>query len=171
MTELRIRLTATPESRRQAARILAPFIDAARRLERPIYRIAGDALAAAFNENFETEGHGSWPQLSPDWTVPERRSLGFAGEHPILQRDRALKRSIVERSHPGHIREISTVGAGRLQMQIGSSDIRYNLLHFGGRTALNTVIPPRPMAILHESQYQRIERALIFAADQAMGIR
>lgn len=168
---IRITLRATPESRRTFDRLITPLEHIATRLERPVERVGGDAIRRAFADNFATEGQGGWPQLSEAWTVPERRGQGFAGRHPILKRTGGLMRSVTERGHPLHTSQVIPTGAGRFTVEIGSEDVRYNMLHFGGRTALGTVIPARPMAILYPHQEQQVEDALIYAADQAVGLR
>ena len=168
---MRITLRPTPESIRQFDRLIAPLERISARLEGPMERVGGDAIRQAFAQNFSSEGQGGWPQLSEAWTVPERRRLGYAGEHPILKRTGSLMRSVTERGHPLHTSEVRQTGAGRFTVEIGSEDRRYNLLHFGGRTALGTVIPARPMAILWPQQEEQIEQALIWAADQAAGLR
>jgi hypothetical protein len=168
---MRIILRATPESRRTFERLIQPLETLGTRLERPVERVGGDAIRRAFADNFATEGQGGWPALSEAWTVPERQAQGFAGRHPILKRTGSLMRSVTERGHPLHTSQVIPTGAGRFSVEIGSEDIRYNLLHFGGRTALGTVIPARPMAILWGHQAQGVERALVWAADQAAGLR
>ena len=168
---MRITLRPTPESIRQFDRLIAPLEHISRRMQEPMERVGGDAIRAAFAQNFSSEGQGGWPSLSEAWTVPERRAQGFAGRHPILKRTGGLMRSVTERGHPLHTSEIMVMGAGRFTVSIGSEDVRYNALHFGMRTALGTVIPPRPMAILWPHQEEQVERALIWAADQAAGLR
>lgn len=168
---IRITLKPTQSSRQTFERLITPLEQIATRLERPVERIGGDAIRRAFAENFATEGQGGWPALSDAWTVPERRALGYAGEHPILKRTGQLMRSVTERGHPLHTSQVIPTGSGRFTVEIGSEDIRYNMLHFGGRTALGTVIPARPMAILHGHQAQQVADALIWAADQAAGLR
>jgi hypothetical protein len=66
-------------------------------------------LGFAWNFAHESGGGEPWAPLAP-MTVAERHQLGFAGEHPILQRTRELKRSLVEEDHPLSITEISTHG-------------------------------------------------------------
>lgn len=168
---IRITLSATPESRRTFDRLITPLEQIATRLERPVERVGGDAIRRAFAENFATEGQGQWPSLSEAWTVPERRALGFAGRHPILVRTGSLRRSVTERGHPLHTSQVIPTGAGRFSVEIGSEDERYTILHFGGRNRGGAYVPARPMAILWPHQHQQVEDALIWAADQAAGLR
>lgn len=104
-------------------------------------------LGIAWNFAHESAGGEPWASLAP-MTVGIRRSLGFAGEHPILQRTRELKRSLVEAGHSLHICLVDLDQAGDLNIEIGSADERFPLLHAGGVTEEGHLVPARPMTVL-----------------------
>ncbi len=165
---MNFKLVADKQSEQALREFTSLWQDLPRRIKPHYKRIVGTALAKAFTQNFETEGQGQWDPLSRSWTVPERRRLGFAGRHPILQRTKNLKRSVTDKSHPLHIRDVYTQGKSRVVLEMGSKDERYRMLHFGGVTSLNTRIPPRPMAILHDHQIGDINRAIVFAIQKSL---
>lgn len=139
-----------------------------RHLEGPVQRLGGDALRRAFAENFSSEGHGSWAQLSEATTVPERIALGYPGRHPILVREGDLRESATNPGHPLHVEEMQNYGGGRLTLSLGSDDPRYERLHFGDE---DEKLPDRPMMVLWEQQEPAVEMALVWAVEQALGIR
>ncbi len=139
-----------------------------RHLEEPVARIGGDALRRAFAENFSSEGHGEWANLA-SMTVEERRALGYAGEHPILVREGNLRESVTNPAHPLHIQEMQNWGSRhRLTLSLGSEDPRYERLHFGDE---DDKLPARPMMVLWAQQEPAVEMALVWAVEQALGIR
>lgn len=138
-----------------------------RHLEEPVARIGGDALRRAFAENFSSEGHGEWANLA-SMTVEERRALGYAGEHPILVREGDLRESVTNPAHPLHVQEMQNYGGGRLSLSMGSEDPRYDRLHFGEE---EDKLPARPMMVLWAQQEPAVEMALVWAVEQALGIR
>ena len=84
-------------------------------------------LQASVQENIQTEGSKLdtfWPPLSPA-TVKDRIRLGYGGDHPMLQRTRALIDSFAT-GDPNHVEEVSAE-----EMTWGSS-LPYSLfLHTG----------------------------------------
>lgn len=103
-------------------------------------------LGFAWNFAHESAGGEPWAPLAP-MTVGIRRSLGFAGEHPILQRTRELKLSLVDESHPFHYYHEEDQ-QGDILMELGSLDDRFPLLHAGGFTEDGHPVPARPMTLL-----------------------
>ena len=117
-------------------------------------------LGIAWNFAHESAGGDAWAPLAP-MTVGIRRSLGFAGEHPILQRTRELKLSLVDETHPlNYYLEDDT--AGDLVMQFGSLDDRFPLLHAGGTTEDGHPVPPRPMTVLGEQAIGRLADTILY---------
>jgi len=134
-------------------------------------------LGFAWNFAHESAGGDPWPPLAP-MTVNIRRDLGFAGAHPILQRTRELKRSLVEATHPLHY-YLEIEQHGDLTMQLGSLDDRFPLLHAGGfiegppsaqipMPGFPTpgpgrhYVPPRPMTVLGEQAISRLHDTLLY---------
>lgn len=130
-----------------------------------------DAGRAGISLNFSTESAGGqkWPPLAP-WTVEERQSLGFAGEHPILQRTGALKLSLTDPNHPLNLTDISTHGGysyiERIYIELGSLDHRFPLLHAGGVTDEGYYVPPRPMTILGDEAISRLHDTIVYVIEE-----
>lgn len=137
---------------------------------REIEKIA-DAGRRGIALNFATESAGGepWPHLAP-MTVEERRSLGFPGEHPILVRSGRLKRSLIERSHPLNITDVSTHGyhayLERIHIELGSADEHFPLLHAGGFTNLGYYVPPRPMTVLGDTSIQQLDATIRYVVEE-----
>ena len=76
-------------------------------------------MHVAIEENFKTEGHGTWPELAPGTRRQRARKYG-AGKaaHPILQRSGSLLRKII----PDSDEETAWVTV---------NDVRAAPLHFG----------------------------------------
>jgi hypothetical protein len=148
------------------------FTDWPRRAAPLIERKGGDYIRLRFKRNFEAEGFPEkWRPLAPR-TVEQRRKLGFAGEHPILQRTRALKRSVVEQAHPYNLTKVEVKPRkGTVTLTLGSTDPRFGLLHGGGTTPTGGVVPARPMVVLGEADLPGLDNALAFVIDQALQFR
>jgi hypothetical protein len=120
-------------------------------------------LGFAWNFAHESGGGEPWAPLAP-MTVAERHQLGFAGEHPILQRTRELKRSLVEEDHPLSTTETSTHGyysqLTRIEIELGSADERFPLLHAGGITDQGYYVPARPMTVLSDEAIRRLRETI-----------
>lgn len=121
--------------------------------------------------NFATESAGGekWPPLAP-WTVAERQSLGFAGEHPILARTGSLKLSLTDPNHPLNLTDISTHGGysyiERIHIELGSLDDRFPILHAGGFTDEGYYVPPRPMTVLGDEAISRLHDTIIYVIEE-----
>jgi hypothetical protein len=134
-------------------------------------------LGIAWNFAHESGGGEPWAPLAP-MTTRLRRELGFAGEHPILQRTRELKRSLVEEDHPLNFYEEAETPSG-ISMEFGSDDPRFPLLHAGGfvQEAPNPMqmqlpgdwpmgagrshyVPPRPMTVLGDEAIKRLRETI-----------
>jgi len=114
-----------------------------------------------FAYNFLTEAAGGeepWPQLAPR-TQRERVALGYPPAHPILKRTRELYNSIVDPQHPLNYFWIEE-NAGRLWMEFGSLDSRFELLHAGGFNSEGFYVPPRPMTVLGRDSLAEVERQI-----------
>jgi len=135
-------------------------------------------LGFAWNFAHESGGGDPWAPLAP-MTVRIRRDLGFAGEHPILQRTRELKSSLVDPNHP--LNYYSEEGdAGDWLMTFGTEDPRFPLLHAGGWISgsipanplqpqlpgewpaaggggVMHYVPPRPMTVLGLDSLRRLK--------------
>lgn len=135
-------------------------------------------LGIAWNFAHESAGGTPWAPLAP-MTVGIRRKLGFAGEHPILQRTRELKTSLVDESHPLNIYIEQEPQEGDLHMEFGTADPRFPLLHKGGYiggTLVSIVpggmpvgiagtgryVPARPMTVLGEQAIARLQDTIIY---------
>lgn len=138
--------------------------------DREIEKIA-DAGRRGIALNFTTESAGGepWPHLAA-MTVEQRRSLGFAGEHPILQRSGSLKRSLVEGGHPLNITDVSTHGyhayLERIYIELGSADERFPLLHAGGWIDPLHYVPPRAMTVLSDTAIQRLDATIQYVMEE-----
>lgn len=160
--------------------ILQPTADSQRRFDeiwdgivgllnlgnREIEKIA-DAGRRGIMLNFTAESAGGepWHPLAP-MTVSQRRSLGFAGEHPILQRTTSLKRSLMEPSHPLNVTDVSTHGfygqLTRILIELGSADERFPLLHAGGTTETGHPVPARPMTVLGDEAIRQLADTIVY---------
>jgi len=117
-------------------------------------------LGIAWNFAHESGGGEPWHPLAP-MTVGIRRHLGFAGQHPILQRTRELKRSLVEATHPLHLyREEDH--EGDWFFEYGSRDERFPVLHAGGTTEDGHPVPARPMTVLSDPAIQRLADTITY---------
>ena len=121
-------------------------------------------LGIAWNFAHESAGGEPWHPLAP-MTVGIRRSLGFSGEHPILQRTRELKRSLVEARHPLHFYREEEDG-GDWFMQFGSEDERFPVLHAGGTTEEGHPVPARPMTVLGDEALERLRDTIIYVIEE-----
>lgn len=166
-----MRLVAERESHQRFIRLMDNLINWPQRAVRGVERKAGDYIRLRFKRNFEVEGFPTkWAPLA-ERTVAERRRLGFPGTHPILQRTRELKRSVVERGHPYNVSELD-IGGGTLTLTLGSRDPRFGLLHGGGTTPTGGVVPARPMTVLGTgADLQGLDRVLVYVFEQAAGVR
>ena len=127
----------------------------------------GDYIRLRFKRNFEMEGYPEkWAPLAPS-TVRQRRRLGFAGEHMILQRTRELKRSVVERGHPYNLNEMKAKSKS-LVLKLGSRDPRFGLLHAGGTTPTGGQVPARPMTVLGEDDIAGLDNLLNYIIQQVV---
>lgn len=160
----------TPDSKRRFKETWDGIVGLLNLGNRELEKIA-DAGRMGFALNFATESGGGakWPPLAP-MTVEERQSLGFAGEHPILQRTGALKLSLTDPRHPLNVTDVSTHGGysyiERINIELGSMDDRFPILHAGGTTDLGYHVPPRPMTVLADAAIQRLETSIIFVIEE-----
>ena len=159
-----MRLEMDPGDLARMLHHLDSLSEVAAHLMEPVARHGGEALRTAWWSNFTQEGWGEWADLA-DWTQDERAQLGYDPEHPILVRSGELADSVVNPGNANHSAQVDMTGAGTFVLAEGSEDIRYNLLHFGGWTALATYIPPRPMAVIHPWQEDSVAQAV----DEAVG--
>jgi len=134
-------------------------------------------LGIAWNFAHESAGGQPWAPLAP-MTVGIRRELGFAGQHPILQRTRELKSSLVDETHPLNVYIEEEPQEGDIHMEFGTSDSRFPLLHAGGYIGgfLKPVpggipvgvigggayVPARPMTVLGDEAISRLEDTIIY---------
>lgn len=159
-----------PESERKFREAWDNIIGILNLGSREIEKVA-DAGRRGIALNFATESAGGepWPHLAP-MTVEERRSLGFAGEHPILQRTGSLKESLTDPSHPLNITNVLTHGyygyRERIYIELSSADERFPLLQAGGLTDLGYYIPPRPMTLLGIEAIRQLEDTIIYVVGE-----
>jgi len=165
-----ITVKPTPDTQRKFKEAWDGIVGILNLGHRELEKIA-DAGRRGIALNFSTESAGGekWPLLAP-WTVAERQSLGFAGEHPILQRTGALKRSLIDPNHPLNVTEVSTHGfyghLMRILIELGSSDERFPILHAGGVSDEGYYIPPRPMTVLGTEAIRQLETSIIFVIEE-----
>jgi len=158
-----MRLVATDQGHQDFLRIINGLINWPSHAGDLVERKAGDYIRQRFTRNFEEEGHpDKWAALAP-MTVEQRRRLGFGGEHPILQRTRELKRSVVERGHQYNL-SLLTQGRKKITLVLGSKDPRFGYLHGGTKR-----IPARPMVVLGNDDIPGLDEAIMFVIEQAMG--
>ena len=169
---MRLKLTHIPDA--ETERLLDRWSQIERYLPGPVTRRGGDALRLAFAENFSSEGQGQWMPLTKR-TEDEREALGYPRKHPILVREGDLMESVINPAHPLHFEQMSDDGDGRMVLSLGSLDERYEVLHFGDGDMANPIIggtiPARPMMVLWEHQEAGVEMALVWAVEEALGIR
>lgn len=125
----------------------------------------GDRIRLGFARNFTTESAGGvpWAPLAR-FTIQERRRLGFAGAHPILQRTRQLKLSWTDRGHPLHAQDVGQTGETFI-LSIASDDPRVPELS-GEWEMTGRPIPPRPMHVLSEQDQQGLADTICFVLEQ-----
>lgn len=102
------------------------------------------AVTRGFSENFSAQQSGDgqgWAPLA-DFTIRQRRDLGFAGESPILVRTGRYRASWVQSGAPGHVETFERTGSG-WSMNVGSEDDRVEELS-EGRIG-NRPMPGRPV--------------------------
>lgn len=127
-------------------------------------RKVADRVRLGIARNFTREGPEGWPWAAlARRTVEERRSLGFPGEHPILQRTRDLKRSWTEASHPHHREGWGSFG-GMTVLAVSSSDPRVPRLTEGD---WNPPMPERPMHLLGDEDLDGIGETLAWCIETA----
>ena len=87
------RLKWTIEGVPELSRILMTTVRKLSDLKLPLWK-SSKLILADVEENFETEGRlvGGWKPLAPS-TVAGRMREGYGGEHPILQKTGALRKS------------------------------------------------------------------------------
>lgn len=160
-----MRLVATIKSHQEFVKIMDGFINWPSRAGDRVERKVGDYIRQKFARNFTEEGHpDKWVALAP-MTVQQRRRLGFGGEHPILQRTRELKRSVVERGHQYNLSQVTT-GRTKITLVLGSTDPRFVALHAG-----TSRIPARPMVVLGDDDIQGLDDEIMFVIEQSLGRR
>jgi len=128
----------------------------------------GDAVRNAYKIVFDTEGQpsGGWRPLSKRTTVPERISLGFPGEHPILRRTGSLMSSFVDRGNALH-RQQSGSFMGMTVITVGSGDPRASVLSHGDPTR---AIPERPIEFFDDRMIADIGAVVETVVVKAAGI-
>jgi len=117
-------------------------------LREPMAKSA-DTVLDVNRVTFEREGPG-WAPLAPA-TVEDRERHGFPGEHPILERTGALKRSLTVKGALGNVYEV-----GRDYMKVGSeletpSGWNLAILHQFGTDRM----PARPIIGLDRNHLRR----------------
>lgn len=107
----------------------------------PLFAAISDAWVSEFQRIIREQDPpaGPWEELAP-WTQRERKKAGYGATSPKLQRTGDLIGRIARQ--PGSDSEV-VVG-------VGSDLEKAPILHFGGVTALGTVIPARPFIALSE---------------------
>jgi len=133
---LRFRIEGVPE----LSRILAMTHRKVSNFKEPLWK-SSKLILNDVERNFATEGGlaGGWAPLAPS-TVAGRIRAGFGGEHPILQRTGALKRSFY--SHVDSRKAVVTS--------------RSPYFGFHQSRASRTRLPRRPMLLLVERTRQNI---------------
>ena len=122
-----------------------------------------EAVRAGFEWNFLTESAGgekAWAQLAP-MTQRERAKLGYSPQHPILVRSRSLLYSLIDETHPLNLTEVDRT-PGRIRIELGSRDPRFPLLHAGGITEANFIVPARPMTVLGRESIALLREQVIY---------
>lgn len=133
----------------------------------PMYRQGGDMIVESFNENF-IEGDSWWYSLA-ERTNDEREAQGFQREHPILVRTGSFLASVIDRGHPLHYEQV-TMGGGGFQVDFGSDDDRFDILHNGGNNAEGNYVPPRPFLFLQGPQEARLHATLSDIVTEELGL-
>lgn len=127
-------------------------------------RKVAERVRLGIARNFTREGPEGMPWASlARRTVNERRDLGYAGEHPILQRTKELKRSWTEAGHPNHVEQWDVSG-DRVTLRISSSDPRMPRLAAGSKA---DNLPPRPQHLLGEDDIQGLADTLAWVVETA----
>lgn len=118
-------------------------------------REVSDAIRAGFAANFASQGsaRGAWATLAPA-TIRDRIRRGF-GASPIRVRTGKGRSGFVERGHPDHVENVSTISQGVLY-EVGSSDQTVSLFHETGTSRM----PARPVTPLSDEHEQRILRVI-----------
>jgi len=124
------------------------------------------AVTRGFADNFSNEQSGDGRKWEPlaNWTVQERRSLGFAGEHPILVRSGRYRASWVQPGAPDHVEVFERTGTGWL-MAVGSEDERVEELS-EGRSGILFPMPARPVLPLSLKAEAGLGDVLDFVVDE-----
>lgn len=145
-----IKFEATPETLSDV-RKLAKFF-ASLDLTPEITTQVEHTVRSGFMQNFEKEGPPGqpWAPLSA-YTQKRRKSLGYSGPHPILERSGGLKYSFAPGSPTG-FREVLKAG-GVTSIALGSNHPLADLLE-GGMEEVN--LPARPISVLGEGQASSI---------------
>lgn len=73
---------------------------------------------------FAEEGIPKWQELA-EFTVEERRRLGFPPEHPILERTGAFRRALTSSSSPDFVQEQVNLGGDSFTLRFGTTDFRF----------------------------------------------
>lgn len=117
---------------------------------RPVYpelaRLFRSITARAFATEGASTASGPWAPLTPR-TVADRRRQGYPGEHPILQRSSALRRSLTELTGDTILVETPSYFA------IGSADPN---VAFHQSTSPRTKLPRRPLVDLTSDDKHRL---------------
>lgn len=123
-------------------------------------RMIADGIRQKFAENFtrQGDGNGSWARLAPS-TILQRRSLGYAGERPILVRSGSYRSSFTERSGNNH-ESIQATGFG-LTIDVGSNDRRAIFHERGGAR-----LPQRSVTMLGDNQEDHLMRLVDFVVGE-----
>lgn len=125
--------------------------------------LLADAGRRGLALNWERESSpdgGRWVDLRP-FTQKERRRLGFAARHPILQRTGDLKESFTEAGHARHIYQVGHVPGGTVVV-IGARENpatpgRIPLLNRGGVNPSGRRVAPRPFIGFSETATRWLE--------------
>jgi len=88
---------------------------------------------------FASEGIPKWAELA-EFTIEERRSLGFPPEHPILERTGAFRRALTDPASPDFVQEQTSLGSNSFTLRFGTTDPRF--IEFQHGTA---IMPARPI--------------------------
>lgn len=160
-------LRLNPASQKELDNTLLRWSALTESLIAPMYRQGGDVIVEAFEENF-IEGDSWWHSLA-ERTQAERMAQGFQAEHPILVRTGSFLASVIDRRHPLHFEQV-TVGGGGFQIDFGSDDPRFEILHQGGNNAEGNYVPPRPFLFLGGPQEARLHATLSAIVTEELGL-
>lgn len=121
----------------------------------PLWDEIEPAMSKIEEEQFDTEGHGEWPELA--WsTIIQKHALGYGGEK-ILHRTHDLRESLID----------PTIAADRGDKQlVWGSDVPYSGYHQSGTPKM----PARPPIDIRVEDRQKLEAAVVFWLNAAVAL-